>query len=168
MHANNRNIGTYAIGYKCKTKQDTFLLNRGSDFKSARGEAKVAGELLGYVLATRYPFLTQSVSFIGHSLGCQVIKSCLKALHTLQANDIVENVTFMAGACTLFDLNKSSQQLWASAFSNCVNGIVRNVHTSEDYVLLLFKTFTLSDAIGRSKIFVGEKATENEQHVNAT
>jgi hypothetical protein len=83
MHANSKNIGTYAIGYKCKSKSDTYLYNRASDFGIARAEAKAAGQLLGYVLATRYPFRTQSVSFIGHSLGCQVIKSCLKALHEL-------------------------------------------------------------------------------------
>jgi hypothetical protein len=73
----------------------------------------------------------------------------------------------MAGACTLFDVNRNAKILWSSIFSSTVNGIVRNVHTNQDYVLLMFKSFALNDAIGRSKNFVGNKATE-DQHVNAT
>ena len=38
-------------------------------FKGAVKNAKLAGQLLAYILAMRQPFLTQSVSLVGFSLG---------------------------------------------------------------------------------------------------
>ena len=166
MHANKRNIGTYALGYSCKSKAQTKTIERAQDFADARNEAKFAGKLLACVLATRYPFLSQSVSLIGHSLGCQVIKSCLKTLNLLQANNLIQNVTLMAGAATLFDKNPHKIALWSNVFSNTVAGMVRNVHTSKDFVLLLFQTFTFQEALGRQAIFVKDKAT-SDAHFNA-
>ena len=49
-------------------------------FKVAKANAKLAGKLLACALALRLPFKTQTVSLVGFSLGCQVIKSCLKTL----------------------------------------------------------------------------------------
>ena len=51
-----------------------------SVFKDSKSNAKLAGILLGYALAIREPFRSQSISLVGFSLGCQVIKSCLKTL----------------------------------------------------------------------------------------
>jgi len=50
-------------------------------FKYAKKNAKLTGKLLAHSLAIGWPFPTQSVSFVGFSLGNQVIKSCLKELH---------------------------------------------------------------------------------------
>lgn len=58
-------------------------------FKDSKANAKLAGTLLGCSLAIREPFLTQSVSLIGFSLGCQVIKTCLKTLYKLKAFDVI-------------------------------------------------------------------------------
>lgn len=40
---------------------------------------------------------------MGFSLGCQVIKSCLKTLDKLGASHIIHEVTFMGGAIDCFD-----------------------------------------------------------------
>lgn len=38
-------------------------------FKEGKRNAKVAGKLLACILAMRYPFMTQSISLVGFSLG---------------------------------------------------------------------------------------------------
>lgn len=60
-----------------------------SVFKDSKANAKLAGVLLGCALALREPFRGQTVSLVGFSLGCQVIKSCLKTLLFLGATDVV-------------------------------------------------------------------------------
>jgi len=71
-HANSKNIGTFILGWKSNTKKGAFIdiLKGGTGmFSMAKEESKVAGRLLGCTLALRVPFLTQSVSLVGHSLG---------------------------------------------------------------------------------------------------
>ena len=102
-----------------------FLVNIGLDltqavvdqFKAGKRNAKVAGKLLAYTLAMRYPFTTQSISLVGFSLGSQVIKSCLKTLHELGATDIIHNVTFMGAAIDRLDRDEKSSEKWSRIFS---------------------------------------------------
>ena len=58
-------------------------------FKKSKKNAQTAGKLLACALALREPFRSQSVSLVGFSLGCQVIKSCLKTLLILDATDVI-------------------------------------------------------------------------------
>lgn len=90
-------------------------------FKAGKKHAKVAGQLLACTLAMRRPFMTQSISLIGFSLGTQVIKSCLKTLYRLGATDLIQNVTFMGGAIDRLDREKTCE-LWATILSSCVPG----------------------------------------------
>ena len=76
-------------------------------FKYAKKNAKMTGKLLAYTLAMLFPFPTQSVSLVGFSLGNQVIKSCLKELHSLNANHIIHHVTFLAAAIDRMDRQKT-------------------------------------------------------------
>lgn len=50
-------------------------------FSKCRLEAKLSGKLLACALALGQPFQSQTISLIGFSLGCQVVKTCLKTLH---------------------------------------------------------------------------------------
>ena len=78
---------------------------------------------------------------IGYSLGSQVIKSCIKTLHFLYDNpsdslntslsvpqDILQNVTFMAGA-THFTKNIEK---YKNIFKYTVNGQTKNVFSEGD------------------------------------
>ena len=47
-----------------------FIQGPINTFKDSKGNAKVAGALLGCILALREPFHSQSVSLVGFSLGC--------------------------------------------------------------------------------------------------
>ena len=49
-------------------------------------------------LVAGYMFKNQTVSLMGFSLGCQVIKSCLKTLELFGARDIIHEVTLLGGA----------------------------------------------------------------------
>jgi hypothetical protein len=85
-------------------------------FDSTKQMAKFSGELLACSLAIGYPFYTQSVSLLGFSLGCQVIKSALKTLHEFEANHVIQNVTFMGAAVDVLD-KKKIEQRWVNVFS---------------------------------------------------
>jgi hypothetical protein len=106
-------------------------------FDDTKRMAKFSGCLLGCMLAIGYPFYSQSVSLLGFSLGCQVIKSCLKTMHKLEANDVIHNVTFMGAAIDLPDKNKS-EKLWSQILSTTVSGLITNAYTKGDAVLLLY------------------------------
>jgi hypothetical protein len=68
------------------------------------------------------------------------MKSCLKALEMMQAKHIIHEVTFMGGAVDRFDKPKHNE-LWQRIFSSPVPGLIKNVFTKCDYVLL---TYTIS------------------------
>ena len=106
-------------------------------FNQAIKNARLTGKLVAVALALGYPFSTQTVSLLGFSLGTQVIKSCLKTLRLLGADDIVHNVTMLGGA-THYEKN---QMAWEAILSSTVGGKIRNVHSDDDLIL---KLFTLS------------------------
>ena len=83
-----------------------FYKDFSSVFKESKQMAKQTGRMLAAALACGYPFKNQTISFIGFSLGCQVIKSCLKALDQVKARHIVHEVTFLGGAVDTFDKAK--------------------------------------------------------------
>ena len=99
--------------------------------------AKLTGKLFGCSLAIGLPFYSQTVSLIGFSLGCQVLKSILKMLHTLDANDIIQNVTFMGAAVDVLDKPKL-EPLWTSIFSETLSGTIVNAYSTSDAILLFY------------------------------
>lgn len=72
--------------------------------------------MLACALASGYLFRNQTVSLLGFSLGCQVIKSCIKTLDQLEARHILHKVTFMGGAVDTFDKDKHCE-LWQGIMS---------------------------------------------------
>ena len=97
---------TYATGGTLSLLSTILLGSKGGMimhdlFNSTKQMAKFSGELLACALAIGFPFYTQSVSLLGFSLGCQVIKSALKTLRKLKATNVVQNVTFLGAAVDL-------------------------------------------------------------------
>lgn len=86
-------------------------------FRQAKASAKLTGRLLACCLAAGYPFKNQTVSLVGFSLGCQVIKSCLKMLDKLGAKDILHEVIFLGGATNCLDRPKNSH-MWQRILAN--------------------------------------------------
>jgi Protein of unknown function (DUF726). len=130
-------------------------------FKKAKDNAKTAGKLLACALALRLPLKTQTISLVGYSLGSQVIKSCLKTLDVIyegQPCDIIQDVTFLAGAAH-FDKNKEK---YKRLFATIVNGETKNVFSTGDSVLLCYM---VSEAVwhplGRNRIKICQEKDED-------
>ena len=99
----------YSLTWKAKRKSDLSsaiwkklgIEDVSKVFSEAQRNAKISGRLLACSLAARDPFKSQTISLIGYSLGAQVLKSCLKTLDKIYFGlpcDIIQNVTFLAGA----------------------------------------------------------------------
>jgi len=121
-------------------------------FSEAKANAKKAGTLLACQLALRDPFLTQSVSLVGFSLGCQVIKTCLKTLAQLNACDIIQNVTFLGAAIDIPDKPKTRVKM-AGVFSKTVAGQIKNAFTESDMILITYMISNRDLAMGRNACF---------------
>lgn len=57
-------------------------------FVQAIKSAKLSGKLLAHALMLQFPFVNQSISLVGFSLGTQVIYSCLEELKAHGAENI--------------------------------------------------------------------------------
>ena len=106
-------------------------------FDKAKESAKLSGVLLACALAIGFPFYTQTISLVGFSLGCQVAKSCVKTLFALEANDVIQNVTFLGGAADCLDKGKHKEN-WELILHSTIPGIVKNVYTRKDVILILY------------------------------
>lgn len=133
-----------------KIIEDSFMeyCNNDNLFIKAKGYSMVFGKLLAYILVSRTIFKYQTFSLIGFSLGCSVIKNCIKELHKIAeyhpaANDIIQNVLFIAGATSF---NKKEE--WAKRFE-VVGGRIINCHGSYDNILKILYQITIKQkAIG--------------------
>lgn len=76
--------------------------------------------------------------------------------------DLIENVTFLAGAASCFDRNEEEKKLWANIFSETVSGVIRNVHTPVDDALKTYRWSEKKEPIGLNKVFYGENSISNE------
>ena len=57
--------------------------------------------MLALLLIMGFPFYDKKIDLIGFSLGCQVIKSCLRTLSQYNANHIIQDVYMIAGATSI-------------------------------------------------------------------
>ena len=126
-------------------------------FKDAIKKAKLTGKLIGISLALGYPFCTQNISMIGFSLGTQVIKSCLRTLHQLKAYDIINNVTFFAGASHY----EQHTDEWEKIFNSVVGGEIKNMYSTGDRILQIYSsTCKVNKPIGRNEIWNDRKSNQ--------
>lgn len=120
-------------------------------FSKTKKYSKFFGKYLGNIIASQTIFNGKSISVIGFSLGCNVIKLFLKEIYKIYLitnNEdllmIINNVIFIAGATTLNKIEK-----WNLRFLALVSGKVINIHSNYDIILkVLFKTTTEKTAIG--------------------
>lgn len=119
-------VGVISLGFG---GYNAFLKPILEKFNIHLKNAKLAGKLLAISLARGDIFPEQTVSLIGFSLGCQVIKSCIHMLHKLGAHSIIHNVTFLGGA-THFQYGFSRTKLeikekWKEILSETVAGQIK-------------------------------------------
>ena len=79
-------------------------------------------------------------------------KSCVKTLNTFGANEVLQNVTFLGGAADCIDKSKH-KTLWKRILHQTIPGTVKNVHTDNDWILLLYTVTQFDRAMGRNAVF---------------
>jgi hypothetical protein len=124
--------------------------------------SKICGKLLAHILCSRTVFKFQTFTLVGFSLGCHVIKHCIKEIYKLSETkpsllNIIQNVVIVAGA-THF----KNKDRWAMKINKIVAGRFINCHGSNDRILKYFyKLATRKDAIGLKEIDIKSKKFEN-------
>ena len=155
-------IGEAALTYYMNKRDFVVLLQNLHRYRTntnlflkTRKTSKIFGELLAYIVASRAIFKHQNVSLVGFSLGCNVIKYCLKTLFRfyqngeLTANDIIKNVVFIAGAASFKHKHK-----WENIFE-LVAGKIVNCHGDFDNILkYLYTMSTNKDPIGVNPLII--------------
>mmetsp|Transcript_39948 Transcript_39948/g.61116 ORF Transcript_39948/g.61116 Transcript_39948/m.61116 type:complete len:145 (-) Transcript_39948:196-630(-) len=127
-------------------------------FLTVKRESKRAGRLLAACLATAVPFKFHSVSLVGFSLGCQVVKSCCRALDKLTGESsitesgghrsrVLTTITFMGGAVSF-----KKTEVWAQIFRRVATGEVRNIYSEGDSILSIFENLVKKVSIGRQEL----------------
>ena len=126
------------------------LINLPKMFKNSKIKAKYSGKILGKFLASNKAFNNFQINLVGFSLGCHVLKNCLKELSEIKDNKtLINNIIFMGGATTL-NSNK-----WPNIFKKVVSGRILNCYSQKDEVLKkLFKLCTINNAIGSDKLII--------------
>mmetsp|Transcript_17101 Transcript_17101/g.15064 ORF Transcript_17101/g.15064 Transcript_17101/m.15064 type:complete len:581 (-) Transcript_17101:19-1761(-) len=118
---------------------------------------KSYGKLLAHALILQFPFVNQSVSLFGFSLGAAVLYSCLEELHHKKADNIIQNVYFIEAAVDSSDPEKLAKIL------SVVRGTVYNYYSKGNKILHLFKTVTSCSPIGIQPLLKVKNGTNNEE-----
>ena len=125
---------------------DSSLLKK---FKNIKHRAKVCGKFLGLILSTKKLFGNCQINLIGFSLGCHVIKYCLKELFENKniEHNIINNVVSIAGATRI----KKSK--FNDIFNEVIRGRIINIYSNQDFILkYLYKLSIEKDAIGSKEL----------------
>ena len=147
----NNNTNYYLFTWPSSALSLYKLLISYKLFLPVKKKAKYAGKILALFLASNKDFYNFQINLVGFSLGCQVIKYCLKELDKIKGHrDMINNVLFMGGA-TLFKEKKKN--IWRNIFMKNVGGRIINCYSKEDYILkYLFRFRVGHTPIGLRKI----------------
>ena len=119
------------------------------NFKNIKHRAKVCGKFLGLILSTKKLFGNCQINLIGFSLGCHVIKYCLKELFENKniEHNIINNVVFIAGATRI----KKSK--FNDIFNDVIRGRIINIYSNQDFILKYLYTCSIEKvAIGSQEL----------------
>lgn len=119
--------------------------------------AKVYGQLLAYIIASREVFQFHTVSLIGVHVGCKVVKECLKTLAVIGSElpqvNIIEEVCFIEG-CIRIDMKKTENK---AAFE-LVNGNIWNMYNKMAFGIM---NDYGKECIGLKDLVCGKISNEN-------
>jgi hypothetical protein len=119
-------------------------------FLKTKKNSKFYGKLLAYIISCQNFFENKCISLVGFSLGCNVLKYCIKEMYKIYSItqdssllDIIHNIIFIAGATTF-----KNTVNWTKNF-NLAKGKLINCYSSHDKILkYLYNTSTEKTAIG--------------------
>ena len=79
----------------------------------------------------------------------------MKELSKLHACRIIHNVTFMAAAIDRMDRDKT-KMLWMDILGSVIAGEIKNVHTTNDWILIYYSICEAEESQGRSAIYINQ------------
>lgn len=120
------------------------ILNKNNLFVEAKKSAKEFGKLLAFIIISNDIFKNQIVTLVGFSLGCHVIKHCVKTLYELSELDeaacnFISNLIFIAGATYFSD----ETDKWNLILNKIVNGQIINCYSKNDDILRYLYKITI-------------------------
>ena len=100
--------------------------NNKQIFRKNKANSKIFGKILAYLIASRAIFRFHTISLIGYSLGCHVIKHCILELNKIfdyhmEINEIIQNVVFVAGATKLCNKKFKFKEIFKIISGRIVN-----------------------------------------------
>ena len=130
---------------------EKFVLEMPKKFINNKLKGKLAGKILGLFLASNEDFKKCQINLVGFSLGCHVIKYCVKELSKIKGvRNMINNVLFMGGAASISD-----KKNWNNIFKKVVGGRIINCYSKHDFVLdKLFKLCVDHTAIGTRQLII--------------
>ena len=121
--------------------------------------SKFYGKLLAYIIISREIFTFQTINLIGYSMGCNVIKYCLRELNKINKKvkcyDIINNVIFIGG-CINLKLDK-----YPDIFDGIAGKII-NIFSKVDKELIEYN----KNAIGLKEIITSKELSDKYQIIN--
>lgn len=133
---------------------DKFVLQIPQKFVNYKLKAKLVGKILGLFLVSNEDFKKYQINLVGFSLGCQVIKYCIKEISKIKgARNMINNVLFLGGATSISD-----KKNWKNILKNVVGGRIINCYSKHDFILSkLFKFCVDHTAIGTRELIIKDE-----------
>ena len=133
---------------------EQFVLEIPQKFINNKLKGKLVGKVLGLFLASNEDFKKCQINLVGFSLGCHVIKYCVKEISKIRGvRNMINNILFMGGATTISD-----KKNWKNILKNVVGGRIINCYSKHDFVLAkLFKLCVNHTAIGTKPLIIKDE-----------
>ena len=135
------------------------IINSSDLFLNCKKIAKYCGKILSLFLVCNDEFNNCQINLAGFSLGCQILKYCIKELEKVKGHrDMINNVLFLGGATIIHEFKKNA---WSKIFKNNVCGRIINCYSKKDDVLrYLFRICVGKNPIGLFKINLKDEKRE--------
>ena len=133
---------------------EKFVLDIPQKFINNKLKGKLVGKILGLFLASNQDFQKCQINLVGFSLGCHVIKYCVKEIAKIKGvRNMINNVLFMGGATRISD-----KKNWINILKKVVGGRIINCFSKHDFVLdKLFKICVANTAIGTRQLIIKDE-----------
>lgn len=128
-------------------------------FIKTKKNSKFYGKFLAYIISSQKIFKNKCISLIGFSLGCNVVKYCIKEMNKIylftqdsSLLDIIHNIIFLAGATTFKNIEN-----WSKIFYLAKGKIINCFSTHDKILKYLYNSSTEKTAIGLNTLDLHNK-----------
>ena len=129
-----KNMFYNIINYKNYQTIDYYIYNWKNEIQES---VELYGKLLAYIISGREIFKFHTISLLGISYGCKIIKRCLKEMANIYKSnvddsDLLQNVIFINGKVK-FNFNKQN----TIDYLSLISGNVINIHQNNNQDIII-------------------------------